>query len=50
MQSAVIAVPIPSTRTLTYIIPKPLNESAELLLANVCTNMVTCFVGEVILA
>ena len=38
MQSAVIAVPLPSTRTLTYIIQKPFNESAELLLANVRTN------------
>ena len=46
MQSAVIAVPIPSTRTLTYLIPKPLNESAELLLANVseCNNLVLCCV------
>ena len=35
MQSAVIAVPLPSTRTLTYLINKPFNESAELLLANV---------------
>ena len=35
MQSAVIGVPLPSTHTLTYIIPKPWNETAELMLANV---------------
>ena len=34
-QSAVIKVPLPSTQTLTYIIQKPNNETAELMLANV---------------
>ena len=34
-QSAVIKVPLPSTQTLTYIIAKPDNETAELMLANV---------------
>jgi hypothetical protein len=35
MQSAEIKVILPSTHTLTYIIQKPLNETAELLLSNV---------------
>ena len=35
MESAVIAIPLPSTHTLTYITNKPLNETAEFLLANV---------------
>ena len=39
MQSAVIAVPVPSTQTLTYIIRKPYNETAELMLANVRPRM-----------
>ena len=39
MQSAVIKVLLPSTLTLTYIINKPFNESAELLLANVRAPM-----------
>ena len=34
-QSAVIKVPLPSTQKLTYIISKPYNETAELMLANV---------------
>ena len=34
-QSAVIKVPVPSTQTLTYLIQKPDNETAELMLANV---------------
>jgi hypothetical protein len=34
-QSAVIKVPLPSTQTLTYLISKPHNETAELMLANV---------------
>ena len=37
-QSAVIDVPVPSTRTLTYLIAKSANESAELVLANVRKN------------
>ena len=38
MESAVIEVLLPSTHTLTYLINKPFNESAEVLLANVRIN------------
>ena len=34
-QSAVMEVPVPSTSVLTYIVPKPHNETSEFVLANV---------------
>ena len=34
MQSAVIDIPVPSTKTLTYLVEKPFNSTAELVLAN----------------
>ena len=35
-QSAVLEVPVPSKNVLTYIVPKPRNETNEFILANVC--------------
>ena len=42
MQSAVIAVPVPSLRTLTYLVPKPRNNTNEFVLANVSACVQAC--------
>ena len=34
-------IPVPSTHTLTYIIPKPLTEAAEIVLSNVRAHAVS---------
>ena len=41
MQSAVMEIPVPSTHSLTYLVSKPLNKTAELVLSNTGESRMT---------